>query len=136
VIVSASIIYFVVGDDKEWSAWQLADPFCTYLFSVVALYSTISILKESMVLLMDGCEDPQLIDKTNEFVKTLKNEYPNIEIEGLRVWSSNRGKSYLAMKVIMKTGLSQGGELGEESSMLKQQNMHDAIYERVKGFSK
>ena len=73
VIVSASIIYFVVGDNKEWSAWQLADPFCTYLFSVVALYSTISILKESMVLLMDGCEDPQLIDKTNEFVKTLQN---------------------------------------------------------------
>lgn len=40
------------------------------------------------------------------------------------------------MKVIMKTGLSQGGELGEESSMLKQQNMEDAIYERVKAFSK
>ena len=88
-----------------------------------------------MVLLMDGCEDPQLIDKTNEFVKTLKNEYPNIDIEGLRIWSSNRGKSYLAMKVIINTGLNESAELGE-SSMLKQQNMHDAIYERVKGFSK
>jgi zinc transporter 2 len=80
VIISASIIYFVAGDDKEWSAWQLADPFCTYLFSIVALLSTISILKESMVLLMDGCEDPQLIDKTNEFVRTLKNEYPSIDV--------------------------------------------------------
>jgi zinc transporter 2 len=45
VIISASIIYFVCGEDEKWSYWQLADPFCTYLFSVVALYSTISILK-------------------------------------------------------------------------------------------
>jgi zinc transporter 2 len=80
VIVSASIIYFVAGNDTEWTAWQLADPFCTYLFSIVALYSTISILKESMVLLMDGCEDPQLVEKTNEFVRTLKDDFPKIGV--------------------------------------------------------
>jgi len=45
VIISASVIYFVVGETIEWTPWQLADPFCTYLFSIVALYSTISIIK-------------------------------------------------------------------------------------------
>lgn len=65
VIISASVIYFVAGNDTEWSAWQLADPFCTYLFSIVALYSTISIVKESIVILMDGCENPSLLVKTD-----------------------------------------------------------------------
>lgn len=44
VIISASIIN-LFANTKEWDAWQLADPFCTYLFSVVALYSTVSIVK-------------------------------------------------------------------------------------------
>ena len=56
VIISASIIFFVAGDATEWTAWQLADPFCTYFFSVVALYSTIAIMRESILILMDGCE--------------------------------------------------------------------------------
>ena len=64
VIVSASIIYFLAGNDTEWTAWQLADPFCTYLFSIVALYSTISIIKQSIVILMDGCENPEVVTKT------------------------------------------------------------------------
>jgi zinc transporter 2 len=78
VIVSASVIYFVAGNDTKWTAWQLADPFCTYLFSIVALFSTVSILKESMVLLMDGCENPDLLVATDEFVRTLKKEHPKI----------------------------------------------------------
>lgn len=61
VIVSASIIYFVAGESPQWTAWQLADPFCTYLFSVVALYSTFPIVKESAIILMDGSDKPELI---------------------------------------------------------------------------
>jgi solute carrier family 30 (zinc transporter), member 2 len=61
VIISASIIFFVAGDDAEWTAWQLADPFCTYLFSIVALYSTIAIMKEAFLILLDGCDDKGLI---------------------------------------------------------------------------
>ncbi len=33
-----------------------------------------------MVLLMDGCEDPQLVEKTNEFVRTLKDDFPKIGV--------------------------------------------------------
>ena len=40
------------------------------------------------------------------------------------------------MKVIMNTGLGAKGQLGEESSMLKQQNEQEAIYDRVKVFCK
>jgi len=74
VIISASIIYFF-GDTTTWTAWQLADPFCTYLFSIVALFSTWSIIKESMLILMDGCENEKLLNECEGFVKRLENTY-------------------------------------------------------------
>lgn len=40
------------------------------------------------------------------------------------------------MKIVMNTGAGQKGELGEESSMLKQQNEQETIYDRVKVFSR
>ncbi len=54
----------------------------------------------------------------------------------MRVWSSNRGKYYCAMKVVMKVGMSQVGELGEEGVMLRQHNEEEAIYEGVKSYCK
>lgn len=62
VIISALVIYFK-ADPTKWSYWHLADPFCTYLFSFVALYSTISITKSSTVILLDGCDDKQLVKR-------------------------------------------------------------------------
>ena len=62
VIVSASIIYFKAPPGK-WTYWQLADPLCTYFFSVMAIYSTISIIKDSIVILMDGCDDEGLTEE-------------------------------------------------------------------------
>jgi solute carrier family 30 (zinc transporter), member 2 len=59
VIISASVLCFFAP--SGWSNWQLVDPLCTYLFSFMAIYSTVSITKESIVLLLDGCEHPEFI---------------------------------------------------------------------------
>ena len=61
VIVSACIIYFFGDDQQNWTAWQLADPLCTYLFSALAIWSTWPILKESMILLLDGSNSRDLV---------------------------------------------------------------------------
>ena len=57
VIISAAIIYFFAPQGHMWSYWQLADPFCTYLFSFMAIYSTLPIARESLLYLLDGCAD-------------------------------------------------------------------------------
>ena len=57
VILSAAIIYYCAPQGHMWSYWQLADPFCTYLFSFMAIYSTVPIAKESLLYLLDGCTD-------------------------------------------------------------------------------
>ena len=53
VLISAFAIYFF-ADPEKWSYWQLFDPFCTYLFSFMAIYTTLPITKEASLLLMDG----------------------------------------------------------------------------------
>ena len=45
VILSALVIFFMSPDHHTWTYWQLADPFCTYFFSFLAIWSTWPILK-------------------------------------------------------------------------------------------
>lgn len=63
VIISASLIYFFAPDGHIWSYWQIADPLCTYLFSFLAIYTTMPIIKDTLVLLLDGCSDAKLVDE-------------------------------------------------------------------------
>lgn len=51
---------------------------------------------------MDGCENPELVKKVEAFVRELKEGHEGMEVDGLRVWSSNRGKSYMTIKVTLK----------------------------------
>lgn len=39
----------------------MADPLCTYLFSVMAIYSTVNIAKDSIIILLDGCDDKAML---------------------------------------------------------------------------
>ena len=34
--------------------WKVADPICTFLFSILVLFSTINILKDALLVLMEG----------------------------------------------------------------------------------
>lgn len=98
VIISALIIYFATTPG-EWTPWQLADPFCTYLFSIMAIYSTIGIIKDSSLILLDGCDDPE----THSQVVSELNKVPQIEsYTDLKVWSLNRNKFAGAVKVTLK----------------------------------
>lgn len=48
VIIAALLIYF--GGHK----YAIADPICTLLFSVIVVFTTIPLAKESMRVLMEG----------------------------------------------------------------------------------
>lgn len=34
--------------------WKLADPACTFLFSILVLFSTVNILRDAVLVLMEG----------------------------------------------------------------------------------
>jgi len=45
-----------MGDPESgvWNAWHLADPLCTYLFSILVLFTTYHISIDCVKVLMEG----------------------------------------------------------------------------------
>lgn len=43
VFIASLVIYFVPG-------WQLADPICTFLFSILVLLTTFTIMKDALLV--------------------------------------------------------------------------------------
>jgi Co/Zn/Cd efflux system component len=113
VILSASIIYFFAPEGHVWTFWQLADPLCTYLFSFMAIYSTIPIVRESLVFLLDGCTDDKLL---TDIEQQLATDEAVEAVEDLKVWSTNRGKHYGGLRVRVKRGKGVEGIRGVFSS--------------------
>jgi len=47
VIIAATIIY-------KWPEAKIADPICTYLFSILVMFTTIPVVKDCGKILMEG----------------------------------------------------------------------------------
>lgn len=43
------MIYFLLQPE-----WAMIDPICTFLFSILVLFTTITILKDALTVLMEG----------------------------------------------------------------------------------
>jgi zinc transporter 2 len=59
VLIAAILIYcFGRGKDENgniiWTYWQYADPGCTYLFSILVLFTTFGVAKSCIKVLMEG----------------------------------------------------------------------------------
>lgn len=84
VIIAATIIYFFP------SLWY-ADPLCTYLFSIIVFCTTVPIIKNIIVVMMEGA--PKNID-----VQALKDDIYKecgsdiIDVHDLHVWTISVGK--------------------------------------------
>lgn len=53
VVIAAVLIYLYAGTNK-YDYWHLADPVCTYIFSILVLFTTFRISKDCIVVLMEG----------------------------------------------------------------------------------
>jgi zinc transporter 2 len=54
-LIAALLIYFF-GDASpgEFNPWMYADPLCTYLFSILVLFTTVGVAKECIKVLMEA----------------------------------------------------------------------------------
>lgn len=83
VALAALIIFFCADPDAPYSLVHLADPLCTYFFSVLVLVVTIPVLKRSVVVLLDGSLEASLTFE-------VKKELESLCVQGysdLRIWS-------------------------------------------------
>jgi len=54
VVIAALLIYFYSDPDGSYDYWHLADPICTYLFSILVGFTTVRIVKDCIRVLMEG----------------------------------------------------------------------------------
>ncbi|CAG5096205.1 Similar to Slc30a2: Zinc transporter 2 (Mus musculus) [Cotesia congregata] len=96
VFIAALIIYFK-------PTWSIVDPICTFLFSVLVLFTTIAIIKDVMNVLMEG------IPKGFEYSE-VENIFMQIEgvvkVHNLRIWALSLDKTALSAHLAINPGAS------------------------------
>lgn len=110
IVIAGYIIWFK-------PEWKLADPICTFLFSILVLFSTINILKDTLRVLMEGT--PKHIDY--EAVKADLVDIDGVKhAHSLQIWSLTLNKTALAVHLALEPGADNQTVLENASCMLKE----------------
>lgn len=116
VMIAAALIWY---SDNRWS---IADPICTFVFSVLVLFTTARLVKQSVGVLMEGA--PEGIDPA-AVEEALHGQDGVLEVHDLHVWSLSVGKPSLSVHLLVREDA--GGVLREATRMLgKKFNIHHA----------
>ena len=95
VIVSGIIISF--------TGWNIIDPIISFVIAFVILFSTWSLLKESVKLILDGV--PQQI--SNENIQQILENHPNIaSVHHIHIWALSSSENALTSHLVLKEGVS------------------------------
>ncbi|XP_053662359.1 proton-coupled zinc antiporter SLC30A2 [Anopheles marshallii] len=86
VFIAALVIYFKPG-------WNIIDPICTFVFSLLVLATTIAIMRDAIVVLMEGT--PKYLDYT-EVMQTFLQIEGVVRVHNLRIWALSINKIALA----------------------------------------
>lgn len=81
-------LFFLLQKNLQW-----VDPVCTFLFSILVIFTTIAIIKDVMNVLMEGM--PKGFDYA-EIESTFMEISGVVKIHNLRVWALSLDKSALS----------------------------------------
>jgi cobalt-zinc-cadmium efflux system protein len=97
------------------TGWTLVDPVTSLLVSLLVLYGTWSLLKDSLNLALDAV--PEGIDP--EEVRSFLNELPGVtEIHDLHIWAMSTTENALTAHLVMPERAGSPAFLGEVCSAL------------------
>jgi len=91
VIIAATIIYF---DDKLW--W--VDPICTYVFSIIVIFTTIPIIKSCIHVMMEGAPRSFDLDQLRQDINDVGGE-DIVDVHDLHVWTISMGKTSMSVHI-------------------------------------
>ncbi|ODM94641.1 Zinc transporter 2 [Orchesella cincta] len=108
VFAAALTIYFE-------PTWVIIDPICTFLFSILVIGTTFAIIKDTLVVLMEGI--PKGID-FNEVRETLLQVKGVYIVHNLRIWSLSMDKIAMSAHLAVEPGSSSANSILRKSSQL------------------
>ncbi|ETM45969.1 hypothetical protein L914_09091 [Phytophthora nicotianae] len=77
--------------------WQIADPIATFIFSILVLFTTVGIVRDSVHILMEG--SPEGID-TKEIELGLRGCWSVVGVHDLHIWSLSAGLPSLSVHIV------------------------------------
>lgn len=101
VCIAASVIYVgetYLGIDKE--KLFIADPICTFVFSVIVCATVIPVVKQCVIILMEGVPPEFDTDALILDIKACAKDGTNIKIEDFHLWSISQGKLALSAHIL------------------------------------
>lgn len=105
-------------------SWSLADPICTFLFSVLVLFTTLQILKESVYVLMEGV--PKGIS-VPDVCRALEAIVGVAGVHQLHIWSLTMGKAAIAVHLSVTEGADHCAVLtAAQNIVCRQFGIHDS----------
>lgn len=96
VFIAALVMYFK-------PEWNVIDPICTFLFSILVLLTTIAIMKDALLVLMEGV--PKFLDYT-EVMQTFMSIPGVVRVHNLRIWALSINKIALAAHLAVEPNVN------------------------------
>ncbi|XP_044230320.1 zinc transporter 2-like [Thunnus albacares] len=90
VLLAATIIHF-------WPEYKVADPICTFLFSVLVLGTTIPVTKDVFRILLEGTPQDINLNAVRELLLSVRGV---VAAHSLHMWSLNMTHSLLSVHVV------------------------------------
>ena len=115
VIVSGAIISF--------TGWNIIDPIISFVIAFVILFSTWSLLKESIKLILDGV--PHQL--SNEHIQEVLLKHPKISsVHHVHIWALSSSENALTAHLVVEEGVSL-----EDFMEIKKQLKHTLFHEGI-----
>lgn len=95
VFVAALIIYFR-------PQYVIADPVCTFIFSIIVLFTTFAIMKDALLVLMEGT--PNFLEYT-EILNVFKRIEGVERVHNLRIWALSINRVALSVHLAIGEGV-------------------------------
>jgi len=93
--LAQSVIVFVAGLIIWYKpTWQITDPICTLIFSILVCWSTVSVIRSSLSVLLE--EVPPGV-QYDEVFDAIKNVTGVSNVHDLHIWSISHGQSCLSV---------------------------------------
>ncbi|KAG8195974.1 hypothetical protein JTE90_028948 [Oedothorax gibbosus] len=94
VLVAAFVIYYK-------PEYAIVDPICTFFFSVLVLFTTFAILRETLNVLMEGSPRGMNFQEVIKLIHTIPGV---VKVHNLRIWSLSMDKTALSAHIVVARG--------------------------------
>ncbi|XP_075753284.1 putative proton-coupled zinc antiporter SLC30A4 isoform X2 [Pelodiscus sinensis] len=96
VLVAAYIVRFK-------PEYKIADPICTYIFSILVVFTTVRIIRDTGIIILEGVPKHLNVDRIKEDLMKIEDVY---SIEDLNIWSLTAGKTIAIVHLQLVPGSS------------------------------